>query len=39
MYFKPGSQASFTLIVICGMCLIELNLVCRYVLMHLAGYA
>jgi hypothetical protein len=39
MYFKPGSQATFTLIVIGGMCLIELNLICRYVLMHLAGYA
>ena len=39
MFFRPGSQATFTLIVISGMCLIEFNLIGRYVLMHLAGYA
>ena len=39
MFFKPGSQATFTLIVIAGMCIVEVNLVARYLLMHLAGYA
>ena len=39
MGFRPGSQATFTLIVISGMCLIEMNLIGRYALMRLAGYA
>ena len=39
MMFKPGSQTTFTLIVICGMCLVEISLIGRYVLIQLAGAA
>jgi hypothetical protein len=37
MMFRPGSQATFTLIVLCVMCVMELNLVGHYVLIRMAG--
>jgi len=37
MMFRPGSQTTLTLIVLCMMCIIELNLVGHYVLIRMAG--
>jgi hypothetical protein len=37
MMFPPGSHATFTLIVVCVMCIMEINLVAHYVLIRMAG--
>jgi hypothetical protein len=37
MMFPPGSQVTLTLIVLCGMCIVEMSLIGHYVLVRLAG--
>ena len=37
MMFRPGSQATFTLIVVCVMGIQEISLIAHYVLIRMAG--